>query len=55
MNLNRLTIKSQEALERARQLAEESGHQEISSAHLLMALLQEEGGLVQSLLKKTRY
>lgn len=52
MNLNRLTIKSQEALERAKQLAEELGHQEITSAHLLLALLQEESGLVQSLLKK---
>jgi ATP-dependent Clp protease ATP-binding subunit ClpB len=52
MNLNRFTIKSQEALEKARQITEDLGHQEIQPAHLMLALLQQEGGFVQSLLKK---
>ncbi len=52
MNLNRLTIKSQEALERSRQIAEDNGNQEITSIHLLAALVSEEGSFVVSLLKK---
>jgi len=52
MNLNRFTIKSQEALDRARQIAEEYGHQEINSVHLLLALIQQEEGFTGSLLKK---
>ncbi len=52
MNLNRLTIKSQEALERSRQIAEDNGNQEITSIHLLAALVSDEGSFVVSLLKK---
>jgi len=52
MNLNRLTIKSQEAIEKARQIAEENKQQEINSLHLLAALVSEEDGFVVSLLKK---
>jgi hypothetical protein len=37
MNLNNFTIKSQEALEAARRLAEEHGQQEINALHLLHA------------------
>ncbi len=51
MNLNRFTIKSQEALEKAKQLAEDLGHQEIGSTHLMLSLLQQDG-LVRSLLQK---
>lgn len=52
MNINRFTIKSQEALDKARQIAEEFGHQEITPSHLLLALLQQEEGFTGSLLKK---
>ena len=52
MNLNRLTIKSQEALEKARQITEENNQQEINSLHLLAALVSEEENFVVSLLKK---
>ena len=52
MNLNRFTIKSQDALDRARQIAEGYGHQEINSVHLLLALIQQEEGFTSSLLKK---
>jgi len=52
MNLNNFTIKSQEALEAARRLAEEHGQQEINALHLLHALLHAEDGLVGPLLQK---
>ncbi|MBC8385546.1 MAG: ATP-dependent chaperone ClpB [Candidatus Cloacimonetes bacterium] len=52
MNLNRLTIKSQEALEKARQITEENNNQEITSLHLLSALISEDDSFINSLLKK---
>ncbi|MBN1949483.1 MAG: AAA family ATPase, partial [Candidatus Cloacimonetes bacterium] len=52
MNLNRLTIKSQEALQKARDLAEDKGHGEINSVHVLDALLRDETGFLISLLRK---
>lgn len=50
--MERLTIKSQEALERARDLARKYHHPEIASPHLLLALLQQEEGVVVPVLKK---
>ena len=52
MNLNRLTIKSQEALEKASQIAEDYGHQEITSVHLLYSLINQDDSFTVSLLKK---
>ncbi|OPX25652.1 MAG: hypothetical protein B1H06_07080 [Candidatus Cloacimonas sp. 4484_143] len=52
MNYNRLTIKSQEVIERARKLAEEYGHQEIITAHLLLAMTEQQESFSVSLLKK---
>ena len=52
MNLNRLTIKSQEALEKARQIAEDYGHQEINSIHLLYSLINQDDSFTVSLLNK---
>ncbi len=52
MKLERLTIKSQEALQAAQQLAVEYGHAEMAVEHLLLALLQQAGllpRLLQSL------
>ena len=39
MNLDRFTVKSQEALERAQRLARENGHPELGNLHLPAALL----------------
>ncbi len=50
MKLDRLTIKSQEALQTAQHLAVEYGHTEMSAEHLLLALLQQDG-LVPQLLQ----
>ncbi|MEM9557776.1 MAG: ATP-dependent chaperone ClpB [Acidobacteriota bacterium] len=52
MDLNQLTQKSQEAVQAAQALAVEHGHQQIDGEHLLLALLDESGGLVPRLLEK---
>ncbi|MEQ8768668.1 MAG: ATP-dependent chaperone ClpB [Planctomycetota bacterium] len=52
MDMNRLTQKSQEALQQAQSLAIAKGHQEVDTEHLLAALLGQEGGLVGRLLQR---
>lgn len=52
MDLNRFTIKSQEALQEAQTKAIRFGHQEVDGEHLLMALLQQTDGLVPKLLQR---
>ena len=46
MNLERLTQKSQEALQDAHARASEAGHPELTPEHLLLALLTQEEGIV---------
>ncbi len=43
MRFDRLTVKSQEALQEAQRLAERKGNQEVQPEHLLSALLETEG------------
>jgi ATP-dependent Clp protease ATP-binding subunit ClpB len=52
MRLDKLTIKSQEALQQAHTLAEKRSHQAIDVEHLLFALLGQKEGVVVSLLQK---
>ena len=52
MNLNNYTQKSLEAVQSARDLAVQNGHQQLEQVHLLLALLQQESGLVPQLLRK---
>jgi len=52
MNLNNFTIKAQEAVARAQQLAFDNSNPSIDTEHLLKALLNEEDSLVEFLLKK---
>jgi ATP-dependent Clp protease ATP-binding subunit ClpB len=52
MDPNRLTQKSQEALSAAQGLAARYGHSEVDGEHLLLALLQQEGGLVPRLFER---
>ncbi len=52
MEMNNLTNKSREAMLAAQHLAVERGHQEMRPLHLLKALLDQEGGLTASLLKR---
>ena len=50
MNLNQFTQKSVAAIQAAQSLAVEHGNQQIEQAHLLLALLQDDQGLVPQLL-----
>jgi ATP-dependent Clp protease ATP-binding subunit ClpB len=52
MNLDKYTQKSQEALLGAQRLAEELNHQTIEPAHLLLALLRQEDGVVPAIVTK---
>jgi ATP-dependent Clp protease ATP-binding subunit ClpB len=50
MDFNRLTEKSQEAIRQAQSLAVEHGNQQVDVEHLLLAMLEQEGGLASSIL-----
>ena len=52
MNLNTYTQKSLEAVQGARDIAVQNGHQQMEQVHLLISLLRQDGGLVPQLLKK---
>ncbi len=52
MNFNNYTQKSIEAVQSAQQLAVQNSHQQMEQVHLLLVLLQQEGGLIPQLLKK---
>jgi ATP-dependent Clp protease ATP-binding subunit ClpB len=52
MRLDKLTTKSQEALQQAQSLAEKRSHQAIDVEHLLFALLGQKEGVVLSLIQK---
>ncbi len=52
MNFNNYTIKSQEALQQAVTIAQQSDHQALESGHLLKALLMLDDSIVVTLLKK---
>ena len=52
MEINRLTEKAQEALRAAQGEAIRLGHQQVDVEHLLLALLEQEGGLATSILDK---
>ena len=45
--LDKLTVKSQEAVQRAQSLASEKGHPELDPLHLLAALLDEQEGVAR--------
>ena len=52
MRLDKLTTKSQEALQQAQTLADKRNHQAIDVEHLLFALIGQKEGVVWSLLQK---
>jgi ATP-dependent Clp protease ATP-binding subunit ClpB len=52
MRADRLTIKAQEALQASQELCVQRSHPEVTPEHLLYALVDQEGGLVPSLLEK---
>ena len=50
MDMNRMTVKVQEALQRASSHASRRSHQGIEVEHLLLSLVEQDGGLASSLL-----
>ena len=52
MNLNNYTIKSQEAVQQAQQLAQSFGHQQIENEHLFKAIFEVDENVLPFILKK---
>jgi len=52
MDMNQFTVKCQEALQAAQTKAVRFNHQEVDGEHLLLALLEQPGGLIPKLLKR---
>ena len=52
MRTDKFTLKSQEAIARAQEIASELNHQELASEHLLAALLQQKDSIVVPMLQK---
>src|ERR1700677_2551272 len=53
MDFNRFTEKLQEAIRSAQAIAVQHGNQQIDTEHLILALLDQEGGLTPSILNKS--
>ncbi|KGO32723.1 protein disaggregation chaperone [Desulfobulbus sp. Tol-SR] len=52
MDLNKLTVKCQQALQEAQTKAVNYGHQEVDGEHLMLALVEQSDGLVPRLLER---
>src|SRR6266508_1136836 len=52
MNVNRLTEKAREAVLAAQEIAQDHNHQQVDAEHLLLALLDQDGGLTPELLRR---
>jgi len=52
MQFDKLTLRSREAVSKARALAEKSHHQELSPEHLLLVLMEEPEGVTRSVLDR---
>ncbi|MFN4910456.1 MAG: ATP-dependent chaperone ClpB [Flavobacteriales bacterium] len=52
MDISKLTIRSQQAIEKAQEIAQENQHQVLESGHLMLGLLAEDKDLIPALLEK---
>ena len=52
MRFDRFTLKAQEAVQAAQEIAEKHNHQSIEPEHLLVALVNQEEGIAPSILQK---
>jgi ATP-dependent Clp protease ATP-binding subunit ClpB len=52
MRMDKLTLKSQDAVSTAQDIATENNHYEIQPEHLLKALTAQEGGMFSSISQK---
>ena len=52
MRFDRFTLKAQEAVQEARSLAQQHGHQQVDGDHLLWALIRQEEGVIKPILQR---
>ena len=52
MNINKFTIKSQEALQQAQQIAQSFGHQQLENEHIFKGILEVDENVTPFILKK---
>ena len=52
MSPDKLTHKAAEAINAAQSIATRAGHSELQPAHLLLALLEQEGGIAKPVIEK---
>src|SRR5260221_12040846 len=52
MNIQKYTEKAQEAIAGAQQLADRAGPPEITAEHVLLTLIEQQGGIVPEILRK---
>jgi len=52
MNIQKYTEKAQEAIAGAQSLADREGHPELTPEHLLLTLIEQQGGIVPEILRK---
>jgi ATP-dependent Clp protease ATP-binding subunit ClpB len=52
MNIQKYTEKAQDAITGAQQLADREGHPEITPEHVLLTLIEQQGGIVPEILRK---
>ncbi|PZR96318.1 MAG: ATP-dependent chaperone ClpB [Candidatus Chloroheliales bacterium] len=52
VNMNKFTEKAQEALAAAQEIAQRHSHSQLTPDHLLLALVEQEGGVVPQILQK---
>ena len=52
MTLDKMTLKAQDAVGRARELASEYGNQQIEPVHIMLALVSDKDGLIPTIMKK---
>ena len=52
MNLQKYTQKSIDAINNAKNLAEENGNQQLTQEHLLLSLLEQDNGLIGTLITR---
>ena len=52
MRLDKLTVKSQEALQAAQELAHQHTHQEVDGEHLSLSLARQQDGIIPTLLHR---
>ena len=54
MNFEKMTVKTREGFERANELASGMGNPELTAEHVLLALIDQDGGVASDLLQESK-